>query len=321
MTSLQTLLIAGPSGIATFIALLFLIYEGDKRDKRKRARFSGLIAVYGRRARSGAEPRFERVTGKGLSLPGSDRALRVLGARASESHLYPVPWWVLLFIVSISAVVLCSLVARLTSHWAWTAFPAIVVLFARAIFSVYHRRKQKLLYEQIPDALSMIVRVIRAGLPVTEGLRTISNDAPAPTAQEFARVVSDLSLGVPLQDALSTLAKRTNLQEYRFFAVALGVQSQTGGNLTETLENLADVVRKRVALRARATALAAEARLTAYVLVTLPFLTGGALAAVSPEYLLILFHHPNGQSMLLVAAGLLITGIATMRAMIHSSLS
>lgn len=297
------------------------VYINDRRARAARARAAIVAASYGRRplSQSDKSPRslvrqqsLARVYGVILHL------LRIQSAKCS---LYPAPWWALLIIVIGSTLIASALVTHLVGVMAWLAFPVLVVVFSRNVFGFYHRRHQKRLYEQIPDTLSMIIRAIRAGLPVIEALRSVGNDAPLPTAQEFQLLNNDLAVGTPLDDALVSLSLRTGMQEYRFFAVALALQAQTGGNLAETLENLADVVRKRVALRARALALAAEAKMTANVLVALPFVTCIALALVAPDYLMVLFAKPQGRMMLLVAAGLLISGIVAMRTIIHRSLS
>ena len=111
------------------------------------------------------------------------------------------------------------------------------------------------------------------------------------------------------------------MPEYRFFATALALQNQTGGGLGETLENLAEVIRKRVALKERGYALAGEARTSAGILGALPFVTTALLAVLNPPYILVLFTDPGGQRILAAAMGLLLVGILMMRTMIKRSLS
>jgi tight adherence protein B len=117
------------------------------------------------------------------------------------------------------------------------------------------------------------------------------------------------------------MAERNNLPEYRFFATALSLQSQTGGGLTETLENLADTIRKRVAAKLRGRALAAEARMSCYILGALPLVTGALLTGINPNYMLVMFTDPSGRNLLLLAAVLLTAGGFAMRTMIRMSLS
>ena len=170
------------------------------------------------------------------------------------------------------------------------------------------------------DALSMIVRSVRVGIPVSEAMRHVARQSLAPTAAEFERIASDLSIGTRLDLSLKAMAQRAGLPEYQFFATALSLQSQTGGGLTETLENLADVIRKRVALRSKAYALASEARASSLVLAVLPFVSGLGLAVLSPDYIAVLFVEEAGRNLLGIAFLSLGTGILAMRTIIRTSL-
>jgi tight adherence protein B len=167
----------------------------------------------------------------------------------------------------------------------------------------------------------MIVRSVRVGVTVQDSLRVVGEEAQKPTSTEFKRLLDEIRLGSPLGEALIRLAERSTLVEYRFFAVALSLQSQSGGSLSETLENLADIVRKRVALRARAVALASEARLTMYVLAGLPFFTTGALMVIDPDYLTVLFTTSSGKKLLFAGIVLLVMGLYSMRLIIRKSTS
>ena len=134
-------------------------------------------------------------------------------------------------------------------------------------------------------------------------------------------LAEELAIGVPLEDALRALAARTGMPEYRFFATTVVLQAQTGGGLSEALENLADVVRKRVALRARGYALASEARTSAMVLSALPFVAGGTMLVLTPDYMDLLFTTSTGHQMLGIAALSLVVGHCAMRSLIRRTLS
>jgi tight adherence protein B len=191
----------------------------------------------------------------------------------------------------------------------------------RAFYGWFEDRHVAKLFRQFPDALAMIVRAVRVGLPIAEALRVAARENPEPTAREFTALVAQTAIGVPLGDALREMAERNNLPEYRFFATALSLQSQTGGGLTETLENLADTIRKRVAAKLRGHALASEARMSSYILGALPLVTGALLGVANPGYMSVLFTDPSGQNLLLLACVLLVVGAAVMRIMIRKSLS
>ena len=128
------------------------------------------------------------------------------------------------------------------------------------------------------------------------GMRSVATDSPDPTGREFRQVADQLTLGVTLEQALHALAARNQLPEYGFFATALALQSETGGTVSDTLERLAEVIRKRVALREHARALASEARTSIYILAALPVFAGGALAVINPDYLYTLFIEPQGRT-------------------------
>jgi tight adherence protein B len=199
--------------------------------------------------------------------------------------------------------------------------PLEAVLVVRFIFGWERGRYQKAVLEQLPDVMAMVCRAVGAGIPLSEALRSIAVDAPSPSREAFANVVAEVAIGQPLEAALWKLYKRVGLAEYAFFAVTIGLQAQTGGNLVETLQNLQDMVRKRVALSKRGKALAAEARMSASILGSLPFVAALGLTYLRPGYLDFFFYTPTGNHLLLTAFGLLGTGIMVMRQLIRRSLA
>jgi tight adherence protein B len=166
----------------------------------------------------------------------------------------------------------------------------------------------------------MIVRAIRVGIPVLEAIRIVVREAPHPTKAEFARLVDEVAVGAAIDVATATLAERNGLAEYRFFATTLALQNQTGGTLSDTLDGLADVIRKRVALKARGKALTSEARASAMVLAALPVVTGGMIYFVNPAYMTLLFVHPTGKTLFAIAVLMLGIGLFAIRTIIQKSL-
>jgi tight adherence protein B len=199
--------------------------------------------------------------------------------------------------------------------------PIEALLLARFIFGWERARYQKALLEQIPEVMALICRAVGAGIPLSEALRSVALDAPSPSREQFVRVVSEVTIGQPLEDALWKLHERVGLAEYAFFAVTIGLQAQTGGNLVETLENLQDMVRKRVALSKRGKALAAEARMSAVILGILPFVSFIGLSFVQPGFLHFYFGTSSGNHLLLAACGFLGMGVLVMRQLIRRSLA
>jgi len=167
----------------------------------------------------------------------------------------------------------------------------------------------------------MVSRSVRVGVPVTESVRVVAREAQSPTREEFGKAADQVQIGLDLENALLEMAERNDLPEYRFFATALALQSQTGGGLTETLETLADTIRKRENARKRGHALASEARTSIYVLAVLPIVVGAMLYVINPDYIGLLFTDKAGQKLLGIAIGMLITGLYVMQQIIKRSLS
>jgi len=248
------------------------------------------------------------------------RAIGVFGFDPAHASHYPVPWLIVLVLTLLLARVVAGILTIVAGDLAFLLIPVVWVFLARAFFNWVDERRRQLLRNQMPDALSMIVRSVRVGIPVSEAMRHVARQSLPPTAPEFERIANDLSIGTRLDLSLKAMAQRAGLPEYQFFATALSLQSQTGGGLTETLENLADVIRKRVALRSKAYALASEARTSAMVLAALPFVSGLGLAVLSPSYIGVLFVEESGRNLLGIALLSLCTGILAMRMIIRTSL-
>jgi tight adherence protein B len=197
---------------------------------------------------------------------------------------------------------------------------AAAVFFARFLFRWEASRYQGQLFSQLPDAMGLIMRAIRAGLPMGEALANVARELSSPSREEFAQVVSNIAVGQPVDAALFGLAERSGLTEYYFFAVTVGLQAQTGGNLAETLDNLAEMVRKRVAMAGRVKALTAEARISSIVMTALPFVVGGAVTVLKPGHLDPMFATDLGFKLLLIGGTMLAIGVMVIRGLLKSAL-
>jgi tight adherence protein B len=248
-------------------------------------------------------------------------AARLFGYDSNHAGDYPMRWWLVLGLALLASRLAAAMLSIFAGPWALAVMPVAWVLISRYVFHWSEGRRRNALYAQFPDALAMIVRAVRVGIPLGEGIRTVAREAPAPTRPEFALLHDRVSIGVTLEDALREMSERNKLPEYRFFATALALQSQTGGGLSEALEGLADVMRRRLALKARGLALAAEAKTSIIILASLPFVAGGALAVLNPHYIGRLFTEPDCEKLLIAAIGLLGGGMVVMRGMIARALS
>ncbi len=179
------------------------------------------------------------------------------------------------------------------------------------------RRREEAFINQLPEALDLLVRGVKAGLPVTELIGQVGQEMTDPVGTEFARAADAMQLGLSLEEALWASVERIDVPEFKFFVISLSVQRETGGNLTETLENLADLLRRRRQMQLKVRAMSSEARASAYILGSLPFVMLGILLVLNPGYIAPLFGDPRGQIMAI--GGLLVmgTGILVMAKMIR----
>jgi tight adherence protein B len=153
-----------------------------------------------------------------------------------------------------------------------------------------------------PEAIDLVVRALRAGLPVQEAIGNVSRDIKDPVGSVFRRAQQEMQLGVPIETALWRVAKTVQTDEFNFLIVALSIQRDTGGNLAETLANLSALLRARQQLRLKIRAFTSEARTTMLIMAGLPFLVGGGLFLISPAYITPLVSTSTGQ-MVAAAAG------------------
>lgn len=191
-------------------------------------------------------------------------------------------------------------------------------MLPRAILLRQQKAAEHQFSELFPDAVVAISRMLRAGLPITTAVRSVSRESPPPVSTVFAAISDQVGIGSPIEDALDASSRQIGLPDYRFFAVAVVLQHLTGGNLAATLEILADIIRRRRAMRLKARATTAEIRISGYVLAGIPFLVIGALMLIQPGYLAPLIADPRGQIILLAAALSLAAGGLTMRQMMRS---
>jgi len=162
------------------------------------------------------------------------------------------------------------------------------------------RKRAQKFNQLFPEAVDLIVRALRAGLPVQEAIGNVAGDIKDPVGGIFRRVQQEVQLGVPIEAALWRVAKTVQTDEFNFLIVSLSIQRDTGGNLAETLANLSGMLRARQQLRLKIRAFTSEARTTMMIMAGLPFLVGGGLFLITPNYIGPLFTTETGQ---MVAAG------------------
>jgi tight adherence protein B len=174
---------------------------------------------------------------------------------------------------------------------------ALPFLFLR----MKRRRRMNAFEEQFPDALDLISRALKAGHAFATGLKMVADEVPEPVGPEFRKTFDEQNFGLPLKDALDNLTLRVPILDVRFFATAVMIQRETGGNLSEILENLGHVVRERFKILRQVRVYTAHGRMTGYVLLGLPAVLGVALMFINPDHMNLLFRERLGQQMIMAA--------------------
>jgi tight adherence protein B len=177
-------------------------------------------------------------------------------------------------------------------------------------------KRQTRFIDFFPEAIDLMVRGVKAGLPIGESMKTASEETPDPVGEELKRVVDAVRIGRKLDDVLWEASNRLDLQEFKFFTIALSIQTETGGNLAETLSNLSEVLRGRRQLKRKVKALSSEAKASAYIIGSLPFIMTGLIYLVNAEYITGLFMDPRGRVMIGFGLGLIGAGVMVMYKMV-----
>ena len=200
--------------------------------------------------------------------------------------------------------------ALLASATMGLGMPRLVLGFLAA------RRRGKFIHN-FADAVDVIVRGLQSGLPLGECMNIIAREAQEPICTEFRLVMESTKLGLPLTEALERGVGRVDVAEFKFFSIVLSIQAETGGNLAETLSNLSGILRQRKKMKDKVKAMSSEARTTAGIIGSLPFIMAGILWLTSPDYLSLLFSESTGNIMIVGGIVSMSIGIAVMAKMIN----
>jgi tight adherence protein B len=215
---------------------------------------------------------------------------------------------------AVGALVFGVLGAALLGNWLLAIVVALIGgAFPTLLLRNALKRRADKLREQLPDVLTIMASSLRAGHSFLQSLDTVAKEITAPAAAEFQRVVAEIRLGRPAEDALEALAERVGSPDFKWAVIAVNVQREVGGNLAEILDTVADTLRERAMLRRQIKVLTAEGRLSAWVLGALPFAIALYMYAVNPSYIGGLFDNTLGIIMVVVALLLMAAGILWMR--------
>ncbi|MBE1526085.1 tight adherence protein B [Sphingopyxis sp. OAS728] len=167
------------------------------------------------------------------------------------------------------------------------------------VVGVLIKRRVTQFNARFPDAIDLLVRGLKSGLPVTETFQIVSQELPGPVGEEFKGIIERIRIGNTMEAALQESANMLGTPEFQFFCITIQIQRETGGNLAETLANLSDVLRKRAQMKLKIRAMSSEAKASAYIVGSLPFFVFGVVWSVNPSYLAGFFHEER-----LIIAGL-----------------
>jgi tight adherence protein B len=247
-------------------------------------------------------------------LPGVDRILAgttrgsSLGRWLDQSGLKVSLSGVLLVAFALAGLMalVAGVIAR--SKYALPVGAAVGFALPFVFLSFKRTRRMRTFEEQFPEGLDLIARALKAGHAFATGLKMVADEMADPVGPEFRKTFDEQNFGLPLKDALDNLTMRVPSLDVRFFATAVLIQRETGGNLSEILENLAHVVRERFKILRQVRVYTAHGRFTGYVLLALPAVLCIALSFINPEHMNLLFRERMGQMMLLGALGLQTAG-------------
>ena len=197
--------------------------------------------------------------------------------------------------------------------------PAAAVLGALPFIYILVKKRTRMrkFERQLPDTLDLISRALKAGHAFTGGLKLAAEELDDPIGTEFEKTLNEINFGVSATDALKSLADRVDCLDLRFFVISVIIQRETGGNLAEILENIARLIRERFKLQGRIRVLAAEGKLSAVILVGIPFVVAFLLSILNPDYIRTLVDDPIGNILIVAALTMMGIGILVMRRMIQ----
>lgn len=214
-----------------------------------------------------------------------------------------------LIVAALSGLVMAGLGLAKWGGWGALGGGALGLIIPYKILVRRRKRRLKKFETQLPDALDLLARGLKAGHAFPTGLQQVAREMADPLGTEFFKTFTEFNHGMDLNTALLNLCHRIDLRDLSFFTTAVLIQRETGGNLTEILEKISMLIRERFKLRNQVSALTAEGRLSGVILLLLPPVLAGLMMVINPEYGSILFRHPTGRIMLGVALGFQLLGM------------
>ena len=287
MSILQLLLMA--VGLMTVMVLGYSALSGPSPAREGQRRLQAVrfrhaesanvkVEAQFRKAVAARKPKLHQVAGSGSRIEALALRLHRTGKGWTlQQYLY----------TSLGLGLVITVIIYLKSHAALLSLGAGVVIgggLPHMVVNFFVKKRVNSFTNKFPDAIELLVRGLRSGLPVTETLGVVASEVPGPVGQEFKLITDRIRVGKTMEDALQDTANRLDMAEFSFFCITLAIQRETGGNLAETLSNLSEVLRKRAQMKLKIRAMSSESKASAYIVGSLPFMVFTMIWFVNPKY-------------------------------------
>ncbi|WP_336985850.1 type II secretion system F family protein [Altererythrobacter aquiaggeris] len=287
MTILQLLLIAG--GLMAIMVLGYTAFAGPSAGKEGQRRLQQMRYRHSESTDTKVESQLKKAIAsrkpKMRAVAGSGSRAEALAIRLDRTGK---GWTLTQYLYASLGIMLAFTIimymrsgAALLSLGVGAVFGAGIPHF---VVNMAMNRRTNKFNAKFPDAIELLVRGLRSGLPVTETLGIVSTEIDGPVGEEFKGIVQRIKIGRTMDESLQETADRLGIPEFNFFVITLAIQRETGGNLAETLSNLADVLRKRSQMKLKIRAMSSESKASAYIVGSLPFIVFGMIWWINPEY-------------------------------------
>ncbi len=322
----QTVMLMGVPVLGLLLLILAFAAGGKKEETIKRRMDQ---VKTGRRVRTAEEQQQNKLSAKRSTKESEyaafDRLIKSMLPKRDQLRLrlaragFEVPLGRYLTVCAI--VGLGAMAASLLLNFVPPAAAVFIGLIAGvgmphiAVGYLGNRRQEKFV-ANFPDAIDLMVRGLKSGLPIGESIKIAGEEVPDPVGNEFRRVTDAVRMGSKIDAALQDVGERIDVQDFKFFTVSLAIQSETGGNLSETLQNLSNVLRGRRQLKLKIKAMSSEAYASAYIIGSLPFVVGFFIYIVNTSYVMKLFTDERGNVMLGFGGLMFLIGAAIMYKMV-----
>lgn len=276
----------------------------------------GSSAALEQRTRQSIEKALNEMTAREQA---KQRAKMTLKMRLNQADLTwsPMQFYLRVFLVALGALVVLKIIFGAAMVVAGPASVGIGLVGMNFFLKRAVDRRKRAFLEEFPNAIDIVTRGVKTGLPLGDCLNAIAKEGQEPLRTEFRKIVDDIAVGLTVPQALQRLTQRVPLTEANFFSVVVTIQSQLGGNLSEALGNLSNVLRERKMMKQKIKAFSAEAKASGMIIASMPVAVGGILSLTSPDYIGLLFSEFTGNIVLGFCAIWMATGVIVMRNMIR----